>query len=180
MNSELFSEEKVDMEKTENPADFLAFGRYTENCPQWILDKVKEIEKEKIDEEFIANALKSIREEFDGRLHDDVTTTNVFENSRFISATDVLAKRQNSCGSMATVAASVFRNLGIPTKLINGKFIRNNPDMRHAWNEFFINNKWQPYDITRKDFKLTPHHVKLGEYVDWEKLKEAPTENFSV
>jgi hypothetical protein len=180
MNFEESLENKINSEKAENPADFLAFGRYTDNCPEWILDKVKKIEKEKIDTEFIVNALKSIREEFDSKLHDDVTTTNIFENSRFISVTDVLVRRQNSCGSMATVVASVFRNLGVPTKLVDGMFIKNDPDMQHAWNEFFIDEKWQPYDITRKDFEITPYHVRLGEYVDWGELKSAPSKNINT
>lgn len=145
---------------------YLQFGLYTRDCPQWLLDKIRKIEKGKPDESFIIDALQAIKEEFDPRLH-KTTATNDFKTSRFISVKEILTKRQRSCGSMATVAASVLRNFGIPVKLIDGRFIKNNPKMRHAWNEVWVNNRWVSFDITQKKFSLTPYHVKLGEYVDW-------------
>jgi Transglutaminase-like superfamily len=150
---------------------YLQFGLYTKDCPQWLIDKIKDIKPDKIDEGYIAKILRAIKDEFDPQLH-AITTTHDFKTSRFISVKDVLAKRQSSCGSLATVAASVLRSLNIPTKLIDGKFIKDDPRMQHAWNGILINNEWKPFDITRQDFSLTPYHIKLGEYVDWSDLEE--------
>lgn len=150
---------------------YLQFGLYTSDCPKWLLDKIKKIKKEKVDRSFIIEVLQAIKEEFDPQLH-TITTTHDFKTSRFISVKEVLEKRQRSCGSMSTVVASVLRNFGVPVKLINGKFIKDNPKMRHAWTEIWLDNEWVPFDITRKDFALTSYHVRLGEYVDWEDLEK--------
>ena len=114
--------------------------------------------------------MELIRGEFDPRKF-KTTYTNNFKKSRFISVKNILKKRQRSCGSMATVVASVTRNLGYPTKLINGFYVKENPDMRHAWNEIFIKGEWIPFDITRKSFKISKYHIKKGEFLDWTDLK---------
>lgn len=72
---------------------YLQFGLYTSNCPQWLLDKIRRIKKEKLDESFIINVLRAIKEEFDPRLH-KTTATNDFKISRFISVKEILTKRQ--------------------------------------------------------------------------------------
>lgn len=150
---------------------YLQFGLYTRDCPQRLLDKIEKIKKEKPDESFIINALQVIKKEFDPRLH-KTTATNDFKTSRFISVKEILTKRQRSCGSMATVVASALRNFGVPVKLIHGRFIKDNPEMRHAWNEIWVKNRWKSFDITQKNFSLTPYHIKLGEYVDWEEMEK--------
>ncbi|MCG2693858.1 transglutaminase-like domain-containing protein [Candidatus Parcubacteria bacterium] len=136
-----------------------------------MLDKIKKIKKKKVDRSFIIEVLQAIKEEFDSKLH-TITTTHDFKTSRFISVKEVLEKRQRSCGSMSTVVASVLRNFGVSVKLINGMFIKDNPNMRHAWIEVWLDNEWVPFDITKKNFALTPYHIRLGEYVDWEDLKK--------
>lgn len=151
--------------------NYLQFGKYATDCPQWLLDKIKKNNIITVDENFINNVLKIIKDEFNSEKH-EITKTNIFEQSRFITTKDVLAKRQRSCGSMATVVASVLRSLNIPTKLIDGKFIKNNPRMQHAWNEVLINNEWMVFDITQKDFKLTEYHIREGEYSDWSELEK--------
>jgi len=150
---------------------YLQFGKYTNGCPQWLLDKVFAIGNSKIDEDYVLKILQAIKEEFDPRKH-EITRTNNLRTSRLISVSDVLAKRQNSCGSMATVVASVLRNLKIPTKLIHGLFIKDNPEMRHAWNEISLNNTWEPFDITRNDFKIGDSHIKKFEALDWEEIED--------
>lgn len=146
------------------------FGRYTNDCPTSILDKIVEIKKIKSDEKYIIKILKLIREEFNPKKF-KTTYTNNFKESRFISVRNILKKRQKSCGSMATVVASVMRNLGYPTKLINGMYIKEKDNMRHAWNEIYINGQWISFDITRKNFKLDKYHIKQDEFVDWEDLE---------
>ncbi len=57
-------------------------------------------------------------------------------------------------------------------KLINGKFVKNNPNMKHAWVEVFILGDWVPFDIMQKDFALTGYHVKKDEWLDWADLEK--------
>lgn len=150
---------------------YLQFGKYTRDCPQWLLDKVRKIDNSEIDKKYIEKVLLAIRDEFNSEKH-QVTYTNDFRQSRFISVGDVLGKRQNSCGSKATVVASVLRSLQIPTKLVHGFYEKENPNMRHAWNEVYINNEWIPFDITRKDFNLNDFHIKDSEWVDWTDMEK--------
>ena len=151
--------------------NYLQFGKYTAGCPQWLQDKVKFIKPTTIDEAYIIEILKVIKEEFNPTLH-TITTTHDFKISRFITVNEILEKRQRSCGSLVSVVASVLRCLGLPTKLIDGMFIKNNPNMKHAWIEVFIGGAWAPFDIMQKDFKLTSYHIKKGEYVDWQELED--------
>ncbi len=150
---------------------YLQFGKYTKDCPESFLNKIAEIERLRSDKRYITKILKLIREEFNPEKF-NTTYTNNFKESRFISVKNILKKRQRSCGSMATVVASVFRNLGYPTKLINGFYIKDNPNMKHAWNEIYICRRWVPFDITRKDFKIGKHHIKKEEWVDWGDLEK--------
>lgn len=151
---------------------YLKFGKYTLNCPQYFLDKIQKEDVLNVDKELIHQIFKIIRQEFDPRLH-KINIVNDFEKSRFISAKNVLDKRQYSCGSLATVVASIFRTLGIPIKLIDGKYIKENLNMKHAWNEiYFLNeDKFIPFDITKPRFEISKYHIREGEYVDWEELK---------
>ena len=43
---------------------YLQFGKYTKNCPQWLLDKVRNIKKSDSQKEYILKILEAIREEF--------------------------------------------------------------------------------------------------------------------
>ncbi|MDO8269730.1 MAG: transglutaminase-like domain-containing protein [Candidatus Levybacteria bacterium] len=150
---------------------YLKFGKYTRDCPQWLLDKAKAIDDSKIDKAYIKKILWVIRDEFNSKKH-NTTCTNDFRQSRFISVTDILEKRQTSCGSLSTVIASVLRNLKIPTKLANGLYIESNPNMRHAWNEVYLNKRWVPFDITKKGFEIGKYHIRKDEWVDWEDLEK--------
>jgi len=162
------------IQKPENDKEkYLHFGKFTRDCPQWILDKVTTIDNSKINEEYVKKVLSAIIDEFDSTKH-EITSTNDIKISRFITAADVLEKRQFSCGSLATVVASVLRNLQIPTKLIHGKYIRYNPNMRHAWNEVNIDgDDWKPVDITlsKNEFELDEFHIKIFEALDWEEFE---------
>ncbi len=154
---------------------YLQFGKFTRDCPQWLLDKVTTIDNSKIDEDYVKKIMSVILDEFDSSKH-EITSTNDIKVSRFITVSDVLKKRQRSCGSIATVVASVLRNLQIPTKLIHGKYTRYNPNMNHAWNEVNIDgDDWTPLDITlaKKEFKLDEFHIKKLEALDWEEFEQS-------
>ncbi|MFH1508755.1 MAG: transglutaminase domain-containing protein [bacterium] len=150
---------------------YLQLGKYSKDCPKELLVEVKKIKKENNQKDYILEIFKLVKEEFNPQKH-DITTTNDFKISRFISANEVYKKRQRSCGSIATVMASLLRTLGYPTKLVNGFYIKNNPQMRHAWNEVMINGKWVAIDIMRNDFKLDKYHVRNDEWVDWNDLEK--------
>jgi len=150
---------------------YLQFGKYTKDYPKSLLIKIKKIKKGKSEKQYIVKVLKAIREEFDPRNY-KVTYTNDFKKSRFISAANVLKKRQRSCGSLATIVASILRNLGYPTKLIDGFYIKDNSKMRHAWNEVFINKKWLQFDISRKNLRIGKYHIRKKEWIDWGDLEK--------
>lgn len=158
-------------EATSKNNDYIKLGKYTKDCPKWLLDKVKKIEKGRSEKNYIRKILKGIREEFNPKKY-KTTITNDFKKSRFITVRNILKKRQRSCGSLATVVASVLRNLNYPTKLINGWYIKDNPNMRHAWNEIYVQGKWWPIDITKKGFKISKHHIKKDEWLDWGDLEK--------
>lgn len=152
---------------------FLQFGKFTRDCPQWILDKVAKIDNTNVDEKYVEKVLNIIAEEFDSEKH-QTTSTNDIKKSRFTTVSDILAKRQASCGSKATVVASVLRSLKIPTKLIHGLYVKNNPNMRHAWNEVSLKDEWMPFDITRvaEGYKLGEFHIKKSEALDWDEFEQ--------
>jgi transglutaminase-like putative cysteine protease len=149
---------------------YLQFGKYTSGCPQWLLDKVELSGNAEHDENYVKEVLALIRDEFDDKKN-QITTTTDFKKSRYINVADILLRRQNTCGSLATVVAAVLRSQNIPTKLIHGYYQEINPDMRHAWNEIYVDGAWQPFDITRKDFTIGTKHYKESEVVDWSELQ---------
>lgn len=157
--------DQIELDKSK----YLQFGKYTENCPSWLLKKAKSVVNEKIDEAYVKKVLTLIKNEFDSEKQ-ETTTTRDFKLSRFIGVNDVLNKRQKSCGSVATVVAAVFRSLGIPTKLING-YLGEGENMRHAWNEIYFDGAWHPFDITRGNFAVGEKHIRKGEYVDWAEME---------
>lgn len=149
---------------------YLQFGKYTEGCPQWLLEKVGGKAGAECDTGEVARILSLIRDEFNDKIYQTTTTTD-FKKSRYINVADIIQERQNTCGSLATVVAAVMRSRSVPTKLIHGYYYEINPDMRHAWNEIYINGGWQSFDITRKDFKIGKDHYKEREVADWSELQ---------
>jgi transglutaminase-like putative cysteine protease len=96
-----------------------------------------------------------------------------FEESRFLTAKEILKKKINSCGAKTTIFAGVLRKIGIPTKLVHGKFKNQKGADRHAWLKIYnpLNKKWLDVDITQKDFSLPSQVVLIREYHDWNELK---------
>ena len=147
---------------------YLKFGKYTKDCPRSFILKTKKIKAKRVTEANVLKILRLIKDEFDDTRYYVSCTTNIYL-SRFIKVDKILKIRLRSCGAMATVVAAVFRELGVPTKLISGYYKRSHPNMRHAWNEIYIEEKGKfiPFDITRKNFKLDKFHIKKDEWVDW-------------
>ena len=114
---------------------YLQFGKYTANPPKALVNKIKKINK-KFGENFIRKAFIIIMKNFNTKRY-KITTAKSLKQSRLICVSDIMAKRQRTCGSLATVVASVFRTIGIPVKLIDGGYIEDNPNMNHAWNEIY-------------------------------------------
>lgn len=152
---------------------YLLFGKYTEPCPEYLIKKIKKIKAKKFNKKYVQKILNIILDEFNPKKY-KITITKSFKQSRFTPVETVLKRHQKSCGSMATVVASVFRRLGIPTKLVDGNFIMEGPTMQHAWNEIYNPSlkKFIPFDITREDFKLGKYHIRKGEYMDWSELEK--------
>ncbi len=97
-----------------------------------------------------------------------------FEESRFLTAKEILKRGIMSCGAKATVFAAVLRKRGIPTKLIHGKLRKlKKTNNRHAWLKIYnpLNKKWLIIDITRQDFSVHPDAYPVRQYQDWSELK---------
>lgn len=157
-----------------NTRNYLVQKGYTRDCPRTLIRVVRAITQNSVvDDQLILKVLDRIRQEFDPRQY-IISTTQIFGKSRFIGIREILKIRLRTCGAMATVVASVFRSLGIPTKLVNGRYTRQNANMRHAWNEIFRDDvkKFVPYDITRKDFRLDRYHKKKDEWCDWSEMEK--------
>jgi hypothetical protein len=149
---------------------YLQFGKYTKDCPDYILKKIRKGFGGEISRNNLFVVLSFIREEFSSKKY-KTYKTNDFRKSRFVSVKDIFEKRQESCGAWAAVVASFLRSLGVPVKLINGFYEKEIPDMRHAWNEVYVDGNWLSIDLTRKDFKVGDKHIKIDEWVDWSDLE---------
>lgn len=151
---------------------YLQLGKFTKDAPADLIKRAKEVDNSLIDEEYIKKILRIIEKEFDPNQYEIYKTNNIRE-SRLITAREVVEKRQDSCGGIATVVASVLRNLGVPTKIIHGRFIQNNPEMRHAWNEVLLDSgEWFPIDLKGKKRGVSEYHIKEFEVVDWEEIED--------
>lgn len=97
-----------------------------------------------------------------------------FEESRFLTAHQILKRGIISCGAKTTLFAAVLRKRGIPTKLIHGKLRSSQDDNRHAWIKIYnpLSKKWLVIDVTRSDFSLHSKAYPIREYRDWSELKK--------
>jgi len=150
---------------------YLQFGKYSRGCLVYILNKVRKIKIKKQNKEYIEKVIRIIRSEFNPKKHKTYFTNN-FRKSRFISVKDIFKKRQATCGSLATVVATLLRISGIPVKLIDGYYKKEGASKQHAWNEIYFPDykKFLPMDITRMNYKITDNHIKRKECVDWSEL----------
>lgn len=101
-------------------------------------------------------------------------STNIFSVSRFTSLSGILKKHLQSCGALATVAASVFRTYGVPVKLVDGWYRGKKEKNRHAWTEIWVSEEkiYIPFDVTRQSMRVGKKHKPRKRYSDWSILKK--------
>lgn len=69
-------------------------------------------------------------------------------NSSYIPNIDqVYYDEKGICYDYSALFASMLRSVGVPTKMVKG-YSDLIPDQYHAWNEVFVNGKWQTVDTT--------------------------------
>lgn len=96
-------------------------------------------------------------------------------DSRRAIASELIVDCIASCGSMATLAASLLRNMGYAVKLVHGSHVSSE---HHAWIEIYNEDtsKWEAYDLTgygdRATGKIGPDHTKILDCADWYDIKE--------
>ncbi len=59
---------------------------------------------------------------------------------------DTILNKKGICYDYSSLTAAMLRSLDIPTKLVEGK--SSYTSEYHAWNEVYLNNKWQIIDTT--------------------------------
>ncbi len=96
-------------------------------------------------------------------------------DSRRAKASELIDDCIASCGSMATLATSLLRNMGYAVKLVHGSHVSSE---HHAWIEIYNEDavKWEAYDLTGYGDKVTgkigPGHTKILDCADWYDIKE--------
>ena len=102
-----------------------------------------------------------------------LTNTHDLAKSRFVGVRKIISIRLRTCGSLASITASVLRQLGYPTKLIDGRFRHGQKIFRHAWIEVNLDpeKKYRSFDPNRYPGRITKSYLKRGQYVDWSELE---------
>jgi hypothetical protein len=100
--------------------------------------------------------------------------SNLLE-SRRVKASELINDCIASCGSMATLATSLLRNMGYAVKLVHGSHVSSE---HHAWIEIYNEDtgKWEAYDLTGYGDKVTgkigSDYTKILDCADWYDIKE--------
>ena len=81
---------------------------------------------------------------------------------------DVLKQRKAECQGHSLLFAALARNLGIPTRLLNGVVYSEeyNAFLYHTWVESFIDDRWQAIDPTFGQRHADATHIALIEGED--------------
>jgi transglutaminase-like putative cysteine protease len=153
----------------EEVSRYLEFGRITnlETRPK-IIEEVENLTDEV---EVISRISNWMREYFavskGGRL------AKSFEESRFTSAQEVLTEKLRSCGSLATLFATLCRMVGIPARLVHGLFLHI-PQYgwtEHAWVEVYLpDHGWAQYEPLTAEFDMGISHLKVLVCADWSEV----------
>lgn len=79
-------------------------------------------------------------------------------------ADEVFATLKGICWDYSVLFATMLRGIGIPTKVVKG-YADYAPTAYHAWNEVWVNGKWQTVDTTYAAYhKLSPMFRKTSKY----------------
>ena len=113
----------------------------------------------------IQNAVRSHASSLPGRYE----PKSIVE-SRFTPAEEAYKKGIVSCGAMVNISTEILRRLGYKVKLIHGEC---KESVDHAWISVFNpgSNTWEEFDLTRKDSKILPTHIKKAEVESWEDIR---------
>lgn len=106
-----------------------------------ITDDMTDLEKVKAAHNFVAERI-----EYDW---DGYKTGNYVNNPT--DAAYVLQKGVTVCAGYSSLYAAIVRAMGIRTKVIHGKALVSGTWSDHAWNEVFVNGKWEIVDVTWDD-----------------------------
>lgn len=79
------------------------------------------------------------------------------------SAVEVLETRAGDCNEHAILLAALGRAAGIPTKINVGLVYLDGAFYYHAWNSFWIGERWVPADATFGQLPADPTHIQLHE-----------------
>ena len=158
--------------KYKDTLKYLQFTKYTFGKPKQILSKIGKVDQFSISQKEIVRILTVISKYMHKKGIRALYPASM-KKSRYSTAQDILKKHQMSCGSLATVVASVFRYLNIPVKLIDGYYLEDSSWQHHAWNEIYYpkTGKFVPFDITKTGFKVGKIHRRKAEYADWSEMK---------
>lgn len=102
-------------------------------------------------------------------------TANSLLESRSAKSSELIVNCIASCGSMATLAASLLRSMGFAVKLIHGSHPSSE---HHAWIEILnsVTSEWESYDLTgygdRDTGKITDQHIALKKAADWYDIQD--------
>jgi transglutaminase-like putative cysteine protease len=78
-------------------------------------------------------------------------------------AREILKTKEGVCRDYATLAATLMRSVGIPTKLVTGAVYSNGGFYYHAWVEAFTGDRWIAFDPTLGGGLADATHIKFAE-----------------
>jgi transglutaminase-like putative cysteine protease len=78
-------------------------------------------------------------------------------------AREILKSKEGVCRDYATLATTLMRSAGIPTKLVTGAVYSNGGFYYHAWVEAFTGDRWIAFDPTLGGGLADATHVKFAE-----------------
>ena len=78
-------------------------------------------------------------------------------------AREILKTKEGVCRDYATLAATLMRAAGIPTKLVTGAVYSSDGFYYHAWVETWVGDRWIAFDPTLGGGLADATHIKFAE-----------------
>jgi hypothetical protein len=122
----------------------------------------------------LLEALEKIREAFSEAMdHKKPSSPTSFEDSRFSTFHEIIARKLNSCGIRARVYGTVLRRLGVPVRFVDGKYEGQEQTTDHAWLDIYSPNEkaWLECDPGDFHFKNDTKNRRERIFHDWDELK---------